>query len=359
ISNNKLIPGSFPASFLTARYIYTPQKDFEIPSLIPSDMKLDLGALYAYRNANPSIIPSITWFLVDGSPLIENIDYTVDSLGMFTFLKSQTQSASAQISYALYPDFRNGNILKTTRISIASAPIAPKMIAKFTSTKSIGADMTFVLKVSETDSIWMDWGNGTIEKQLLKPSPSGSRIPGNKQGDTIRIYSDFATEGNFSVNDVTYFDIRLWDKIEKLDCSRNLISTIDLSKNTSLRTLDLIYNQLSTIDLSKNTFLSQLSLAANQLSTIDLSKNTKLIYLDLGFNQLSTLNLSNNTLLRQLYLTNNSLSTLDLSKNTQLLTLSLSNNKLNIRTLPILRKGMGYTYFPQKPEGILLPQTIN
>ncbi|MEG2239451.1 MAG: hypothetical protein RRX93_08565, partial [Bacteroidales bacterium] len=250
-------------------------------------------------------------------------------------------------------------------------------------------------------------------------------ISGTKQGDTIRIYADYATEGDFSSNGITYLDIRLWDKIEKLTGASNLISTLDLSKNTSLRLLNLTNNNLSTldlskntslsyvylsnnllstIDLSKNTNLSYVYLAYNKLSTLDLSKNTKLFYLylsnnklstldlsqntdirylfftsnslplstldlskntkleslDLSNNQLSTLDLSKDTNLRELSITNNSLSTLDLSKNTKLAFLDLPGNKLNIRTLPKLRKGMRYySYFPQKPEGILLPQTIN
>ncbi|MEG2239453.1 MAG: hypothetical protein RRX93_08575, partial [Bacteroidales bacterium] len=274
ISNNKLIPGSFPVDFPNASYTYAPQKAITIPSLIPSNMKLNLGLLYAYRNEWPSVIPSIAWVLEDGSKLVENQDYTVNSLGMFTFLKSQTQIASAQISYALYPDFKNEKILKTTKISIASAPIAPTMIAKFTSTKSIGESITFVLNVSEKDTIRMDWGNGTIDKHPLSPSFTGSSISGQKQGDTIRIYAYSATAGDFTNNDITYLDIRLWDKIESLNCNENLLSTLDLSKNTLLQELYIDSNQLSILDLSKNTKLEVLALSNNRISTLDLSKNT-------------------------------------------------------------------------------------
>ncbi|MEG1952585.1 MAG: hypothetical protein RR084_08440, partial [Bacteroidales bacterium] len=264
ISNNKLIPGSFPTSFPYASYTYAPQKAITIPALIPSDMKLDLGALYAYRNENPSIIPNITWVLMDGSPLIEKQDYSVDSLGVFTFLKSQTQIASAQISYALYPDFINEDILRTTSISIASAPIAPTMIAKFTSSKSIGERIEFGLYVrGDMDTISVDWGNGIIDKHLLSSSATGSNISGQKRGDTILVYSYSAEAGNFSNNDITSLDISLWDKIEDLECYENLLSTIDLSKNTKLTDLDLDDNQLSTLDLSKNTNLRTLYLSSN------------------------------------------------------------------------------------------------
>ncbi|MEG2239464.1 MAG: hypothetical protein RRX93_08630, partial [Bacteroidales bacterium] len=246
ISNNKLIPGSFPVNFPNVwNYTYAPQKAITIPALIPSNMKLDLGHLYAYRKSNPSVIPSIAWVLEDGSKLIEKQDYTVDSLGVFTFLKSQTQTSCAQISYVLYPDFRNEDILRTTRISIASAPIAPKMIAKFTTTKAIGESIRFGLNVRDMDTIGIDWGNGVIDKHFLIHSYSGDEISGQKLGDTIRIYAYSTTEGDFSENGITSLDIRLWDKIEKLECYDNLLSTIDLSKNTNLTYLNLRRNQLS------------------------------------------------------------------------------------------------------------------
>ncbi|MEG2239448.1 MAG: hypothetical protein RRX93_08550, partial [Bacteroidales bacterium] len=332
IRNNKLIPGSFPASLSTkGNFLYAPQQAIAIPSQISSDMKLDLGALYAYKNATPSIIPSIEWVLEDGSKLIENTDYTVDNAGVFTFLRSQKQTASAQISHALYPDFTNENILKTTSISIASAPITPKMIAKFTSTKAIGESIRFGLNVREMDTIRIDWGNGAIDKQLLSPSPTGTsdNISGQKLGDTIRIYACYATEGTFYNNSFTYLDIRLWDKIERLTCVNSILSTLDLTKNTKLTSLNLHSDQLSTIDLSKNTKLTFLDLHSNQLSTIDLSKNTLLETLGLSRNQLSIIDLSKNTKLEILSLDNNSLSTLNLSKNTLLRRLEINNNSLS------------------------------
>ncbi|MEG2238139.1 MAG: hypothetical protein RRX93_01750, partial [Bacteroidales bacterium] len=365
ISNNKLIPGSFPASFPSTaegHFSYAPQQAIAIPSQISSDMKLDLGALYAYKNATPSIIPSIEWVLEDGSKLIENTDYTVDNAGVFTFLRSQKQTASAQISHALYPDFTNENILKTTSISIASAPITPKMIAKFTSTKAIGESIRFGLNVREMDTIRIDWGNGAIDKQLLSPSPTGTsdNISGQKLGDTIRIYACYATEGTFYNNSFTYLDIRLWDKIERLTCVNSILSTLDLTKNTKLTYLDLRHNQLSTLDPSKNTLLETLYLSDNQLSTIDLSKNTKLRDLYLGDNLLSTLDLSKNTNLEYLHLDNNSLSSIvgfDANTLSNLDGIDISNNKLIPGSFPVsFPKASFYTYAPQK--AIAIPALI-
>ena len=90
------------------------------------------------------------------------------------------------------------------------------------------------------------------------------------------------------------------------------------------------YNNLSSIDLSKNTSLTSLYLDSNKLSSIDLSKNTNLTSLGLRSNKLSSIDLSKNTFLTYLYLENNELSNIDLSKNTKLTNLQLYNNPLKL-----------------------------
>ncbi|MEG1718613.1 MAG: hypothetical protein RR333_08270, partial [Bacteroidales bacterium] len=75
---------------------------------------------------------------------------------------NQTKNAYAKISHNLYPDFTNGNILKTTKTRIAPGPIVPKMIAKFISSKSKGENIEFLLNVSNQERVSVEWGNGLV-----------------------------------------------------------------------------------------------------------------------------------------------------------------------------------------------------
>ncbi len=81
-----------------------------------------------------------------------------------------------------------------------------------------------------------------------------------------------------------------------LDCSKNEITSLDLSKNTELIELYCCNNKLTSLDLSKNTKLKWLDCSndifdenLNKLTSLDLSKNMKLEYLDCENNELTSL----------------------------------------------------------------------
>ena len=114
-----------------------------------------------------------------------------------------------------------------------------------------------------------------------------------------------------------------------IDVEREGINTLKgIDENTALEKLYCSYNQLTTLDVSKNTALEQLICYANGLTTLDVSKNTALESLDCGGNQLTTLDVSKNTALTLLYCNKNQLTTLDVSKNKALEYLWCYNNKL-------------------------------
>ncbi|KGF07132.1 hypothetical protein HMPREF1634_05835, partial [Tissierellia bacterium S7-1-4] len=124
--------------------------------------------------------------------------------------------------------------------------------------------------------------------------------------------------------------------LEVLDCSKNPLTALELSKNTELISINCIGNQLTTLNLSKNKNLKNLYCSENQLTTLDLSENINLKILYCGGNQLTALNLSKNTELTYISCNGNQLTTLDLSENenletlhcdkTQLTALDLTNN---------------------------------
>ncbi len=122
--------------------------------------------------------------------------------------------------------------------------------------------------------------------------------------------------------------IEFFTALEELRCTKNRLTTLDVSKNTALARLYCYGNQLTTLDVSKNTALAQLYCYDNQLTTLDVSKNTALAQLYCYDNQLTTLDVSKNTLLQILSCHNNPLTTLDVSKNTSLNTLYCNNNDL-------------------------------
>jgi len=87
-------------------------------------------------------------------------------------------------------------------------------------------------------------------------------------------------------------------------------------------------NQLTSLDVSKNTSLLLLVCSSNQLTSLDVSKNTSLLLLVCFNNQLTSLDVSYNTELRSLYCYNNQLTNLDVSNNLFLSTLVCSNNQI-------------------------------
>ena len=124
--------------------------------------------------------------------------------------------------------------------------------------------------------------------------------------------------------------IEFFPSITTLDCSKNQISSLDLSRNTNLKRLFCSNNQLSTLNLENNTDLSKLSCSNNKLTELDVSHNSKLKTLKCDNNQLAALDLTHNTTLSELDCSNNQLSTLNLEKNTNLEKLNCANNKLAV-----------------------------
>ena len=81
--------------------------------------------------------------------------------------------------------------------------------------------------------------------------------------------------------------------LASLDCSRNKLTTLDLSKNTALTKLDCSYNNLTTLDLSAQTKITSLECNGNKITSLDLSKQTGLNYVSCFNNLLTYLNIKN------------------------------------------------------------------
>ena len=113
--------------------------------------------------------------------------------------------------------------------------------------------------------------------------------------------------------------IQYFTELEKLDCSKNEIRDIDVTKNTSLKVFYCDYCDLGeSIDISKNILLERFHCSYNHnLKTINLNNNTNLIELHIIYNDnLSSLDLSANKNLQILSCADNaSLKSIDVSNN--------------------------------------------
>jgi len=131
------------------------------------------------------------------------------------------------------------------------------------------------------------------------------------------------------VNSLTNLDVSNCTSLIELYCNNNLLNSLDVSKNTNLIRLVCGANQLSTLDVNKNTALTTLNCDYNQLSTIDVSNNRNLMSLVCHLNQLDSLDVSNNTALTMLYCSHNPIDNLYLNNNISLTHLYCDNNSLN------------------------------
>ncbi len=112
--------------------------------------------------------------------------------------------------------------------------------------------------------------------------------------------------------------IEYFTKLEKLDCSNNKLTALDVSKNTELKSLNCSKNQITEPDISNNKKLTLLHCENNKLTALDVSQNTELEELRCAYNELTSLDIRKNAKLRTLLCGNNRLLTVDISENPNL-----------------------------------------
>lgn len=122
--------------------------------------------------------------------------------------------------------------------------------------------------------------------------------------------------------------IEFFTALTKLECFKNQLTSLNISKNMALKYLDCYDNQLTSLDISKNSALTDLYCENNKLTSLDVSKNMGLEWLTCGYNQLTSLVVSKNIELISLWCPNNQLTSLDVSKNTSLEYLHCDANQL-------------------------------
>lgn len=160
-----------------------------------------------------------------------------------------------------------------------------------------------------SSAIWEVTGGVTIAPfELVGNSDPVLDLSGNT-GTAIVTAKGFdnmtAVQSRFS--DIT--SVNVFDLIDAtdIDFNNNLLTTIDVSKNTNLLTLIVGVNQLTSINVTNNVNLEALFINSNNITTIDTSSNPLLFRLDVHNNNLTDLDISNNPLINFIQFYGNSI----------------------------------------------------
>ncbi len=136
-------------------------------------------------------------------------------------------------------------------------------------------------------------------------------------------------------NKLSSFDFSPFNMLVDLDCSKNLLSEVNVKSN-SLKSLMAMNNKLTSIDLKNVPNLEYLMLTGNAgLASLDVALNTHITDLGVSSCNLSQLNLSAQSNLARLWCTSNKLQSLDLSKCEKLAQIKAGSNLLTSIVFPM------------------------
>lgn len=114
--------------------------------------------------------------------------------------------------------------------------------------------------------------------------------------------------------------------LKELNCGRNQLINLNVTKNVALTDLYCFYNQIKSIDVSQNSKLVSFMCHFNELTAIDVSNNPKLEMFDCLNNKITSLDISKNPLITELACENNQLMYLNLKNGANtILDLTFSN----------------------------------
>lgn len=162
-----------------------------------------------------------------------------------------------------------------------------------------------------------------IKMQIIQ----NTNIDEDKYKITSETFKDVDTlnldnKGIKSLKGIEYFE-----SLRTLDCSKNALESLDLSKNEKLLKLVCNDNNLKSLDLYKNDSLDYILCFSNSISKLVLPEQVDLVELNCSNNNLSKLELPKNSNIRKLNCTYNNLTSLVLPES-NIEELYCGNNKL-------------------------------
>lgn len=178
--------------------------------------------------------------------------------------------------------------------------------------------------------------NKVLEKENNTPGEEGILFKDAFDDENFKSYIKMQIMQNTNINEDKYkITSETFKNVDTLNLDNKGIKSLKgIEYFESLRTLDCSKNALESLDLSKNEKLSNLVCNDNNLKSLDLYKNNSLNYILCSSNSISKLVLPEQVDLGELNCSNNNLSKLELPKNSNIVKLDCSYNNLTSLVLP-------------------------
>ena len=109
------------------------------------------------------------------------------------------------------------------------------------------------------------------------------------------------TDGSEHTYTLAGTQITIRGNVSELDCSKNQLTNIDVSKSTSLWTLKCSDNKLTSLNAFGSSLLTEVNCSNNRLTSLDVSGCASLETLECDNNHLTSLNISGCVALKTLY----------------------------------------------------------
>ena len=202
--------------------------------------------------------------------------------------------------------------------------------------KAVGETLTLALNADM--NVTLTWGDGTTIEFYSNGQPRDVEV----KAATLTITTDKDITALYVCEDgLTELDVTgAATSLERLFCSDNSLTQLDLSKCTNLTDLDCQDNQLTTLNIV-GSGMKYVNIAGNQLTATGLRSNNvgNIVSLVCAGNKMTTISyLSSMTKLETLLCQGNQLSSLSISKCKELANLVANNNQLVALNAPALTK---------------------
>lgn len=143
--------------------------------------------------------------------------------------------------------------------------------------KATNSDVHFYISATKDEKFTVSWGDGTT-----------NTYTGIGLDSRMKLRHQYTNYSKFSVTITSTEPTCLF---KELDVAKKSLTSLDLTKATSLSSINCTYNNIDYLDLSEHNSLTFLNCSYNQLSTLKINSNNSLTHVNCENNSLSLANL--------------------------------------------------------------------